>query len=346
MLRRRKVANLFLGVDIGKGTQDIVVPDFSLNEENWPKAILPSPTEKLAKKVAELSGDIGVCGYVMGGGPVKRALVNHLKRGFSVRITEKAARTIRDDIDEVKRLGFEVVDSLDRCDIYLSDLETETYQRILWSIDGGLELSQFTIGIACQDHGFVKGQSDRVTRFRYLRKLLERERRPERMVVTERTGFFTRFDSILEQLSEIGLKGFVMDSKIAAVAGMDGYAKRLGVKEFVVLDVGNGHTLGASVKEGEVVGLFEHHTKMLDGSKLKLLVGKLVRGELSFEEVFEDGGHGAVVFEKIEPERVFVVGPNRRLAARVGEEAYPLGDAMLYGCAGLVEAFRFLTSKD
>ena len=339
------MANLFLGVDVGKGTQDIVVPDFSLNEENWPKAILPSPTEKLAKRVAEFSKDIGVCGYVMGGGPVKKALVNHLRKGFSVRITERAARTIRDDVDEVRKLGFEVVDSLEKCDLYLSDLETETYQRILWSIDSELELPQFTIGVACQDHGFVKGQSDRVTRFRYLRELFERKRRPERMVVTEKTGFFTRFDSILEQLSEIGLKGFVMDSKIAAVAGMVGYARKLGVKEFVVLDVGNGHTLGASVREGEVVGLFEHHTRMLDDKKLEFLIRKLVKGELSFEEVFEDGGHGAVVFERIEPERVFVVGPNRRLAARVGEEAYPLGDAMLYGCAGLVEAFRFLTSE-
>ena len=340
------MANLLFAVDVGKGTQDIAVPDFRKNEENWPKFILPSPTEKLARKVRSFSRDIKVDGYVMGGGPVKKALLEHVGKGFTVTITERAAKTVRDDIDEVRRMGFQVVDSVEYPDLFLTDLEIANYQKILWLIDEEMELPEFTVGVACQDHGFVKGQSDRVTRFRFLRELLERERRPERMVITEETGFFSRFDSNLKQLKEAGLKGFVMDSKIAAVAGMVGYAGRVGVKEFVVLDVGNGHTLGASVRNGEIAGLFEHHTRMLDREKVELLVERLVSAEITFEEVFEDGGHGAVVFERVNPEKVFVVGPNRKLLRGYGEEAYPLGDAMFYGCAGLVEAFRWLTSED
>ena len=336
------MANFLFAVDVGKGTQDIVVPDFKENEENWVKIILPSPTEKLAKKVRSFNRDITVDGYVMGGGPVKRALLEHIKKGYSVTITERAARTIRDDLEEVESLGFRVVHSVDKVDLFLTDLEMDNYQKILWLMCEGLKLKDFTVGVACQDHGFIKGQSDRVTRFNFLRELLEKERRPEKMVITERTGFFSRFDSILEQLGRAELNGFVMDSKLAAVAGMVDYAERLGVKEFVVLDVGNGHTLGASVKGGEIVGLFEHHTKLLSRGKVERLVDRLVKGEITFDEVFEDGGHGAVVFETVEPEKVFVVGPNRELLKGYGEEAYPLGDAMLYGCAGLVRAFRFL----
>ena len=333
------MANRFFAVDVGKGTQDIVIPDFKENEENWVKAILPSPTEKLARKVRALNADVTVDGYVMGGGPVKKALLDLIKRGFSVTITKRAAKTVRDDIDEVRRLGFKLVDSVDRADLFLTDLELDNYQKILWLINEDLELQDFTIGVACQDHGFVKGQSDRVTRFNFLRELLEKERRPEKMVVREKTGFFSRFDSILEQLEEAGLNGFVMDSKLSAVAGMVEYARNLGVREFVVLDVGNGHTLGASVRDGEIVGLFEHHTRMLNREKVEKLVEKLVSKRLTFEEVFEDGGHGAVVFETVSPEKIFVVGPNRKLLKGYGEEAYPLGDSMLYGCAGLVQAF-------
>jgi len=331
-----------IAIDVGKGTQDVVVPLVERNKENWPKLIVPSPTEKLAREISEMNRNITVCGYTMGGGPVKKALIKHVEKGFSVRITPKAARTIRDDLDFVKGLGFDIVEELDNCDFFLSDLEFETYQKFLWLIDRELNLREFTLGIACQDHGFVKGQSDRVTRFNYFKGLLEKERNPKKMVITEKTGFFSRFDSILEQLSKEGLKGFVMDSKVAAVAGIVDYAEERNVSEFVLLDIGNGHTLGASVKNGEIVGLFEHHTKLLDEQKLKVLVEKLVSASLSFEEVFEDGGHGALVFEPVNPEKIYVVGPNRKLFKDYGEFAYPLGDSMLYGCAGLISAYKLL----
>lgn len=74
-------------------------------------------------------------------------------------ITERAARIIRDDLEEVERLGFCIVDSVDSPDFFLSDLELDTYQRILWLIDTATELSQFIVGVAYQDHGFIKRQS-------------------------------------------------------------------------------------------------------------------------------------------------------------------------------------------
>jgi len=330
----------FLAVDIGKGTQDIVYRLPGKVEENWPKLILPSPTEKLSIEVSKFSKDLNVCGYTMGGGPVKRALLEHIKKGFKVRITKEAAKTIRDDLNEVKRMGFEVVDCLETCDLFLTDLDLELYRTFLGFM--GESLENTVVGVACQDHGFVKGQSDRITRFEYFKKILREERDPRKLVIVEETGFFSRFDSILRQLQLEGVKGFVMDSKIAAVAGMVEYARKEGVDSFIVLDIGNGHTLGASVKGGRIAGLFEHHTKMLNREKLRKLVERLASAEILFEEVFNDGGHGALAFEPVKPEKIYVVGPNRELFRGYGEFAYPLGDAMLYGCAGLVSAAELL----
>lgn len=320
-------------IDVGKGTQDLLYADEKTNVENWVKAILPSPTVKLAGKVATLTKDLFVDGYVMGGGPVKRALLQHVKKGYRVVISERAARTIKDDIEKVKSLGMEVVKEVKEPNLFLSDLEFELYEELLRL--AGKPFAPKIIAVACQDHGFVKGQSDRVTRFRYFEKKLEETRNPCEFVITKKTGFFSRFDSILQQLEERGYYGFVMDSKVASICGILSYAEELGVKEFVGLDIGNGHTLGVSVKNGEICGLFEHHTRYLTPDKLKTLVEKLCKATLTFEEVFLDNGHGALVFEKIEPERILVVGPNRALFKKYGEYAFPGGDVMITGCVGL-----------
>jgi uncharacterized protein (DUF1786 family) len=96
----------------------------------------------------------------------------------------------------------------------------------------------------------------------------------------------------------------------------------------------------STVKNGRLCGFLEHHTRMLNLEKLSALTEKLVRGSITFEEVYEDGGHGALLFEPVSPQKVFLVGPNRKKFKKLGEYAYPLGDAMLFGCAGLLEVLR------
>jgi len=323
-------------VDIGKGTQDILIPVNGFKAENWPKAVLPSPTEKIAGQIEEFAGELRLCGYTMGGGPVKRAILNHLKKGYPVLATPRAAKTLRDDLDEVERLGVKVVERLEECDFCLSDLEFETYRGLREL--SGLSPEMDFIGVALQDHGFVKNQSDRVTRFNYLKDLLKRSRNPAELCHVEETGFLTRVDSALAQIRQKGLKGFVMDSKIAAVAGLVPYARARGVEEFTCIDCGNGHTLVATVKNGLICALLEHHTRMLTPEKLERLTKKLETGKITFEEVYSDGGHGALFIEKITPQKTYLVGPNRERFKTLGEFAYPLGDAMLFGCAGLLAA--------
>lgn len=47
----------------------------------------------------------------MGGGPVNKAIKNHLDKGYRVLMTEQAARTVRDDLERVKSMGIEIVPS-------------------------------------------------------------------------------------------------------------------------------------------------------------------------------------------------------------------------------------------
>ena len=325
-------------IDIGKGTQDLLYSDENLNTESWVKAILPSPTTMLAEKVKKIEENLRIDGFIMGGGPVKKAILEHLKKGFKVTISQRAARTIRDDIEEVKRLGIEIVEKVENPNFFLRDLEFELYKKLLKL--AGKEFNPDIFAVACQDHGFVKGQSDRITRFKYFEEKLKETRDPHDFFFVQETGFFSRFDSILQQLRDGGYRGFVVDSKVASVCGILSYAEEIGIKEFIGLDIGNGHTLGVSIKGGEICGLFEHHTRYLTPEKLKELVEKLASATLTFEEVFNDNGHGAVVFEKINPEKVLIAGPNRKLFKKYGEYAYPGGDVMITGCIGLYEVAK------
>ena len=325
-------------VDIGKGTQDMLYSYGDLNPENWIKAVLPYPSTKLYEKVKRMDEDLRIDGYVMGGGPLKLALFEHVRKGYRVQITKRAAATVKDNLDFVREKGIEVVDRIENPNLILKDLDFNLFRELLRL--GGREFSPEIIGVACQDHGFVRGQSDRITRFNYFKEMLEKTQDPFRFTITEKTGFFTRFDSVIEQLKENGFKGFVMDSKIASICGILYYANDIGVRNFIGLDIGNAHTLGVSIRDGKVVGLFEHHTKYLNPEKLKSIVEKLIKGTLTFEEVYEDRGHGAVVLESNSAEKILVAGPNRRLFKDYGEYAYPGGDVMMTGCIGLNQAAK------
>ena len=116
---------------------------------------------------------------------------------------------------------------------------------------------------------------------------------------------------------------------------------------FVLVNVGNFHTIAFRHGSKGIEGVFEHHTGMLDGHKLSSLLVKLAKGTLKHEEVFNDQGHGALIlgkefytFGKGEFD-VAVTGP-RRLMMRDSELrthfATPFGDMMLAGCYGLVRA--------
>jgi uncharacterized protein (DUF1786 family) len=125
---------------------------------------------------------------------------------------------------------------------------------------------------------------------------------------------------------------------------------------FILVNVGNQHTLGVLLRGERILGLFEHHTVLMDWPKLRRLVDDLRAGELTNDEVYADRGHGAYVHPDYTPgdgfSLVAVTGPQRHIAepgtlSHVGDYmlAAPYGDMMLTGCFGLVAATRRLLAR-
>ncbi len=101
------------------------------------------------------------------------------------------------------------------------------------------------------------------------------------------------------------------------------------------------------MKGKTISGLFEHHTSRMNAEKLDEYIRRLGDGTLTFEEVFDDWGHGCFIndapgFEKVE--LIAVTGPKRDMAHGSNLDIYfaaPHGDMMMTGCFGLVEAYKY-----
>ena len=101
-----RVAPQILAIDIGAGTQDILLYQTGREEENNPQLVLPSPSRVLSKRLEALTAELFIHGDTIGGGGIGPALGQHRKKGYKVYMTEEAARTIRDDLNEVRAMGW------------------------------------------------------------------------------------------------------------------------------------------------------------------------------------------------------------------------------------------------
>jgi uncharacterized protein (DUF1786 family) len=332
-----------LAVDVGVGTQDIMLYDTNDEIENSVKMVLPSPTRIFEKRIRRYRNDLFINGQTMGGGPINNAIKNHLEKGYKVVMTQSAAKTVRDDLDRVRSLGIEIVPDGEKHPdigkIELKDVDLAAIKEALLKFD--VELDFDHIGIAVQDHGFMEGVGDRNFRFMKIREKLEVPKSPEEFAYfNEVPEYFTRMNGVLKTLK--GYEPTLMDSKFASICGAtcDDIVK--GLDKFVAMDIGNGHTLAASFENGKIMGVFEHHTRTLDPFRLEYFVKKLADGTISHEEVHDDGGHGAWVARPIGNfECVVATGPRRGILQKTDFKVHyaaPAGDVMMTGPAGLIKA--------
>ncbi|WP_269849987.1 DUF1786 family protein [Methanosarcina horonobensis] len=143
-----------------------------------------------------------------------------------------------------------------------------------------------------------------------------------------------------------------MDTGPAAVFGA--LTDPAAVQPSIVVNIGNGHTLGALVNENRITAVFEHHSSSMSPEKLQDYIIRLADGTLGFDEIFADGGHGAYIKEASGFERVrsiMVTGPKREMLEKLSEPelrqeiseklhfAAPFGSMMLSGCFGLLAGF-------
>ena len=332
-----------LAVDIGVGTQDIMLYDSEDTIENSYKMVMPSPTKILAEKIRQHHNDIFINGTTMGGGPINKAIKNHINRGYNVIMTESSAKTIRDDLDRVKKMGIIVTPENEKHpemgNLELKDIDLKAIEDAYAEFDVKMDFDK--IGVAVQDHGYMTGLGDRNFRFMKIKEKLDVPRYPEEFAYCGNVpDHYTRMKAVLKTLK--GYKPTIMDSKFASLCGAtcDEFVKEL--ESYIVMDIGNGHTLAASFENGKIIGVFEHHTRSLTTKKLKNLIEKLINGTITHEEVHDDGGHGAWTTGPINGfECVVATGPQRGILKNTGlniHNAAPAGDVMMTGPAGLIKA--------
>jgi len=340
-----------LALDIGAGTQDLLLYDPAQPLENCVKMILPSPTAILAGRIARATAagkDIFLSGPRMGGGPCVAAMKRHLEAGHHVYATAEAARTVRDDLEEVRALGIEICDAAPPGAVRLEtgDIQIEALRAALAAFEVAWP-SSFVIAV--QDHGESPAVSQRRLRFQQWERFTATGGALTALVHREIPAHLTRMRAVQQVLPE----ALLMDTGAAAVWGAlcDEWAAARRGEGLVVVNVGNQHTLGVLVRAGRVWGLFEHHTALLDTDHLARLVVELQAGTISGDQVYAENGHGAYVDTRYPAETgrfeaVVVTGPRREMARHLGyHRATPYGDMMLVGSFGLVSAARVLAGQ-
>ena len=157
-----------LAIDVGTGTEDILLYDSEKEIENSMKLVIPSPHLTIGQMISECESDIYFDGVIMGGGKIKDRCLEHMEKGYKVVFEDLAARTIRDNIDQVKSYGFEVVDEKacekdpkysDFTKISLKDVDVNHLIDIFSSFDLDLEVDELIVAV--QDHGYSEDMGDR-----------------------------------------------------------------------------------------------------------------------------------------------------------------------------------------
>ncbi|HEY7940772.1 MAG TPA: DUF1786 family protein [Candidatus Limnocylindrales bacterium] len=340
-----------LAIDVGTGTQDVLLFDADQEIENAVRLILPSPTVILAERIRAATRarrPVLLTGGLMGGGPVAWAARDHAAAELAIAATAEAAGTMDDDLEQVHALGIQVVPSdgvagraavpgtvtVDMRDAWLPELA-----RALALFDVDLSTVD-AVAIAVFDHGAAPpGVSDRRFRFERLHDRLAAEPDLGPVVFSyldvDVPAAFTRLATAaaavrtwLDVAGRPNVPVLAMDTGPAAILGaLDdarvGHELERG-RRIVAVNVGNFHTLAMRLEPGpRISGIFEHHTGELTRPQLARFLHQLADGTIRDDDVFGSQGHGALVVPGVAvgtasretPPFLTLTGPRRELLA-------------------------------
>jgi len=363
-----------LTVDIGTGTQDIFLYDSNLDIENGFKLVLPSPTMMIHRRLKQalpFRRPILLTGHQMGGGPSAWAIEEVARAGIPVYMTASAATTLNDELDKVEKLGIKIIgeDEVEGLRSKVESLELKDFDFELISKtfkDYGVSLDDLSaIAVAVFDHGNAPaGVSDRQFRFDYLDERIKSKNSLSAFAYLSNDipKIMTRLQSVADSAHALPCPLVVMDTAPAAVLGANFDPTVMKRERKIIVNVGNFHTLAFRLGDG-IEGVFEHHTGEIDLPKLENYIRALADGSLKHQDIFDDMGHGALVygtnpfeFGKDEFD-VVVTGPRRSMFNLESDSklsdvkqqapslqrlrpyfATPFGDMMIAGCFGLLAA--------
>ncbi|MCE7927582.1 MAG: pyruvate formate lyase-activating protein [Dehalococcoidia bacterium] len=344
-----------LAIDMGTGTQDILLFDSRKPVENNIKMVMPSATEIAARRIrrAAVAGRaVVLTGTVAGGGPCSWALEEFIAGGGRAFATPEAAQTFNDDLDRVRESGVEIIaeDEARRLDaerVVLQDLDLEAVRTALAAFEEPAGFDGLALG--CLDHGAAPPDvSDRLFRFEHLKRTVSARNDLLAFAAgpTDLAPYLTRALAMVNSANGEAPVAF-MDTGPAAALGALHDERVGGAEEQVVLNLGNMHLLGFHLRGRRIASLFEHHTGEMETGQMVDFTLRLAGGELTHREVFETSGHGAYhhdrsIVAKGLPAMVAVTGPQRQRLRGTALEPYfaaPFGDMMISGCFGLLRGF-------
>ena len=356
-----------LAIDMGTGTQDILLFDSSGPVENSVKMVLPSATEIAARRIRRATREgkaVVLTGVTMGGGPCHWALEEHLKAGLRAFATPEAAKTFDDDLAAVQAMGVGIVGEEEAqrlahnaVHVEMRDLDLAALRRVLvaFEVDPNLD----GLALACLDHGAAPpNYSDRLFRFDHMRRVVEarNDLLAFAYLPQELPEYLTRARAMLACVGREGpqarvgqagddLPTIFLDTGPAAALGALQDPQVAQREEQLVINLGNMHALAFHLRGTHIYSLCEHHTGLLSREEIEGLTEGLLAGALTHEDVFGHHGHGVYYADRPGSGRrplLAVTGPQRGKlrGGRLNPYfAVPHGDIMISGCFGLVWAF-------
>jgi uncharacterized protein (DUF1786 family) len=344
----------YLFIDIGAGTMDIL--HYDTRSDIYCKAVARSPVRSVAEKAASLPGDLLVVGTEMGGGNLAQVL-RERTRVSKVVMSLSASATVNHDPEKVRSWSIQVVEDNEAEELRtqggfstltLEDLDLARIRQIVEGLD--VPFAFDAVAVCAQDHGVPpSGVSHLDYRHEIFKKSLEKNPSPHTLLyrANEIPPTFSRLKAISQTARSMAAdEVFLMDSGMAAILGASLDPLAEGRERILTLDLATSHTVGALLDQGEIAGLFEYHTRDITLEKVDRLIHGLAEGLLEHKTILREGGHGAYIRKRVGLERVEVMvatGPRRSL---VGGSRFPLvrgsplGDNMMTGTVGLLEALR------
>ncbi|MDR3585328.1 MAG: DUF1786 domain-containing protein [Desulfosporosinus sp.] len=335
-----------LVIDVGSGTQDILLYQPGKSIENCPKFIVPSQTQIVAAQIRTATAQrqgIFLHGHLMGGGACALALKKHIAEGLKAYATAQVALTFNDNLAHVEGMGIVLCEEVPELatPIWMGDIDPSALRQAIEAF--GLEYPQ-KLAVAVQDHGYCVSESNRTLRFRLWEEFVMQGGDLHKLIFTQAIPeVFTRMQATREIVPE----AILTDTGTCALLGImsDPLVKPHLNKGILAVNIGNSHTLAAAICGDRVYGIFEQHTSMFDLESLSKFIQRFQTLELTNAEVFGQGGHGATLHPEMQPgwDFIAVTGPRRSLAKPLGwYEAAPYGDMMLTGCFGLLSGMGII----
>lgn len=344
-----------LAIDIGTGTQDILLFDSAGPVENSVQLIMPSPTLRVAQQVRAATVQrqpVVLRGALMGGGPCHWAINDHLAAGLPVHATPSAARTFDDDLHKVEASGIRLIDEdslddgTDMMLITMRDLDLAAINAALAAF--GVAPTWDALAVAVFDHGNAPPDiSDRKFRFDYLTERLTGGGSLTDLAFTRATipAAMTRLQAVAATAPP-HTPLIVMDTAPAAVLGALDDPHVAAQDEVIIANIGNFHALAFHLAGQTIRGLFEHHTGEVQPAQFDQFLTALARGTLTNADIFGSQGHGALILDPTPAAAPLLAttGPRQQfvqqwsLSDTTPYRAVPHGAMMLAGCFGLLRA--------